>query len=81
MRMEHTQMSKNTTPEAEFSDVPSRSQITEHTILLRFLGIILRVLRPEVSIFNVYIKTQFQTNFAQKGGGGEKFGGGEKIRY
>ncbi len=31
----------------------SRSRIHERTILLRFLGIILRVLRPEVSVYNV----------------------------
>ncbi len=30
-----------------------RSRIHEHTILLRFLGIILRVLRLEVSVYNV----------------------------
>jgi hypothetical protein len=36
-----------------------------------FLGIILRVLtRLEVSVYNVYIKNQFQTTFAQEGGGG-----------
>ncbi len=33
-----------------------------------FVGIILRVLRLEV--YNVYIKTQFQTTFAGGGGGG-----------
>jgi hypothetical protein len=32
---------------------------------LRFLGIILRVLRPEVSVYNVYSTNQFQTTFAQ----------------
>jgi hypothetical protein len=32
-----------------------RSRIHEHTILLRFLSIILRVLRLEVSVYNVYI--------------------------
>jgi hypothetical protein len=41
-----------------------RSRIHECTILLRFLGIILRVLRFEVSIYNVYITNQFQTTFA-----------------
>ncbi len=30
-----------------------------------FLGIILRVLRLEVSICNIYITNQFQTTFAQ----------------
>jgi hypothetical protein len=47
------------------------SRIHEHTILLRLLGIILRVLRLEVSVYIVYIINQFQTTFA-KGGGGEK---------
>ncbi len=42
-----------------------RSRIHEHTISLRFLGIILRVLRLEVSVYNVYIANQFQTTFAQ----------------
>jgi hypothetical protein len=36
-----------------------------------FLGIILRVLRVEISIYNVYITYQFQTTFAQHGEGGE----------
>jgi hypothetical protein len=34
---------------------------------LRFLGIILRVLGLEVSIYNVYFTNQFQTTFAQEG--------------
>jgi hypothetical protein len=42
---------------------------------LRFLGIILRVLRLEVSVYNVYITNPFQTTVAQGGGGG---GRGEK---
>jgi hypothetical protein len=37
--------------------------------LLRFLGIKLRVLRLEVSMYNVYITNQFQPTFAQEGGG------------
>ncbi len=48
------------------------SWIHEHTILLRFLSIILRVLRLEASVYNVYITNQFQTTFAQAGGGGGK---------
>ncbi len=48
----------------------SRSQIHERTISFRCLGIILRVLRPEVSVYNVYITDQFQTPFARGGGGG-----------
>jgi hypothetical protein len=39
------------------------------TISLRFQGIILRVLRLEVSVYNVYIANQFQTSFAQGVGG------------
>jgi hypothetical protein len=31
-------------------------------------GIILRILRLEVSVYNVYIKNQFQTTFAQEDG-------------
>ncbi len=46
------------------------SRIHERTFSLRFLGIILRVLRLEVSVYNVYISNQFQTTFAQGGGGG-----------
>ncbi len=47
-------------------------RIHERKISLRFLGIIFRVLRLEVSIYNVYITNQFQTIFAR--------GGGSKIR-
>jgi hypothetical protein len=36
---------------------------------LRFLGIILRVLRLEVSVYNVYITNQFKTTIAQGGRG------------
>jgi hypothetical protein len=43
----------------------SRSRIHERIILLRFLGIILKILRLEVSVYNVYITNQFQTTFAQ----------------
>jgi hypothetical protein len=46
----------------------SRSPIHERSISLRFLGIILRVLRLEVSINKDYITNQFQTTFAQRGG-------------
>jgi hypothetical protein len=53
----------------------ARSRIHELTISLRFLGIILGVLRLEVSVYNVYITNQFQTTFAQ-GGGGVWEGGG-----
>ncbi len=47
----------------------ARSRIQERSIFLRFLGIILRVLRLEVSVYNVDISNQFQTTFAQEGGG------------
>jgi hypothetical protein len=32
---------------------------------MRFLGIILRVLRLEVSVYNIYITNQFQPTFAR----------------
>jgi hypothetical protein len=48
------------------------SRIHEHTISLRFLDVILRVLRLEVSTYNLYISNQFQTTFARGGGGGLK---------
>ena len=41
-------------PEAEFMNV---------TVSLRFLGIILRVLILEVSVYSVYVTNQFQTTF------------------
>ncbi len=47
-----------------------RSRIHERTISLRFVGIILGVLRLEVSVYNVYITKQFQTTFAFFSGGG-----------
>ncbi len=50
-----------------------RSRIHERSISLRFLGIILRVLRLGVSVYDVYITNQFQTTFALGvGGGGER---------
>jgi hypothetical protein len=49
-----------------------RIRIHERTISLRFLGINLRVLRLEVSVYNVYITNQFQTTVAGGGGGGGK---------
>jgi hypothetical protein len=45
-------------------------RIHEQTILLRFLGKILRILRLEASVYNVYITNQFQATFALGGGGG-----------
>ncbi len=50
----------------------TRSRIHERTISLRFLGKILRDLRNKLSVYNVYIKNQFQTTFVQGGGGGLK---------
>jgi hypothetical protein len=49
----------------EHSPRLSWSRIHERTISLRFIGIILRVLRLEVSVCNVYITNQFQTTFDQ----------------
>jgi hypothetical protein len=46
-----------------------RDRVHERKILLRFLGIILRVLSLEVSVYSVYITNQFHTTFAQGGGG------------
>ncbi len=50
----------------------SRSRSHERTISLRFLGIILRVLRLEVSVYNVYITDQFSTYFCSRGAGRSK---------
>jgi hypothetical protein len=49
--------------------LPSRSRIHERTISLRFLGIILRVLRLEVSVYNVYgtLQTSFNPLFLKGG--------------
>jgi hypothetical protein len=44
------------------------SRIHERTTSLSFLGIILRVLGREDSLYNVYITDQFQTIFARRGG-------------
>jgi hypothetical protein len=51
--------------------VSTEAEFMNGTISLRFLGIILRVLRLEVSVYNVYITNQFQTTFS-KGAGGVK---------
>ncbi len=48
----------------------SCSKIHERTISLRFLGIILRVLRLEVSVYNVYISKKHVSNHFARGGGG-----------
>jgi hypothetical protein len=55
---------------------PQRSRIHECTISLRFLDTILRVLRLEVSVYNVYITHQ-TTTFARGGRGGG--GGGKSV--
>jgi hypothetical protein len=47
-----------------------RSRILERTVSLIFLGIILRVLRLEVSVYNVYITNQFKPLLLGGGGGG-----------
>jgi hypothetical protein len=54
---------------ADTSEV-SRSQIHERTISLMFMGMILRVLRLEVSVYNIYITNKFHTTFARAGRGG-----------
>ncbi len=48
----------------------TRSRIHGRTISLRFLGIVLRDFRLQVSLYNVYVKNQFQTSFARGWGGG-----------
>ncbi len=55
---------------SEDAGIEPRSQIHEHTVLLKFLGLILRVLRLKVSVYNVYITNQFHTTSAWGGGGG-----------
>ncbi len=60
--------------------VASIAQIYELTSSLRFMDIILRVLRLEVSINNVYITNQFQTNF-EGGGGVQSFSRGRKEEF
>jgi hypothetical protein len=52
----------------------TRSRIHDCTILLMFLGIILRVLRLEVSVYKICSTNQFQTTFAQRGGGSNSVG-------
>ncbi len=47
-------------------------KFNERTILLRFLGKILRVFRLDVSVYNVYITNQIQTTFATFARGGGK---------
>ncbi len=55
-----------------------RSRIHEHTISLRFLGIILRVIIFEVSIYTMFtLQTSFKLLLLKEGGGG---GGRSKIR-
>ncbi len=54
-------------PQQNYWENATWSRIHEHTILLRFLSIILRFLRHEVSVYNVYITNQFQTCFARGG--------------
>jgi hypothetical protein len=51
-----------------YNVVRYQNRIHEHTILLRFLCIILRILRLEVSKFNVYKPVQPTLS---QGGGGE----------
>jgi hypothetical protein len=62
--------------EKEFGRIldKSKAEINERSISLRFLGLILRCLRLEVSVYSVYISNQFQTTFAQGEVGGRKIG-------
>ncbi len=48
----------------------SRDCIRERKISLKVLGIILRALRLEVSVYNVYITNKFQPTFSRGVGGG-----------
>ncbi len=43
----------------------TRSRIHERTVSLRLLGIIMRVFRLKVSLYNAYFSHQSQTTFAQ----------------
>ncbi len=47
----------------------ARSRIHERTFSLRFLGIVLKVLRLKVSVYNVY--TSFKQLMLRGGGGGD----------
>ncbi len=47
-----------------------QSRNHERTISLRFLGITLKVIMREVSLYNVYITNQFQTTLVRGMGGG-----------
>jgi hypothetical protein len=47
-------------PEAEFMNMNMNTKLS-------FLSINFRVIRLEISIYNVYITNQFQTTFAQGG--------------
>jgi hypothetical protein len=59
-----------------------RVDFRERTISLRLLGKILRFLRLEVSVHNVYITNQFKPTFVQGGPGGgvmgESVSGGDR---
>jgi hypothetical protein len=50
-------------------DNVTKIRIHEHTIALKLQGLILRVLRLEVTVYNVYITNLFQTTFAVGGSG------------
>jgi hypothetical protein len=65
----------------EDAEIDPRSRIHEYKITFRFLGIIVRALRPEVAIYsayNVYVINQFQTTFSQGGGGVKSVSSGDK---
>jgi hypothetical protein len=72
-------MPANTSLQAFFGCELSRARIPERTISLRFLGIILRVLRLEVSVYNVYITIQFHlsNHFCSRGEGSKSVSRGD----
>ncbi len=63
---------KGARPTFETSLLGNRSRIHDRKISLTFLGTILRVLRLEISVYNVYIQTSFKPLLLK--------GGGDKIR-
>ncbi len=59
------------------SNAEAKFMNVRRTILLRFLGIILRVLRLEVSVYMFTLQTSFKALLLKGGGGGGK----KKIYY
>jgi hypothetical protein len=68
LRKQRNTYEENSMPEEKKDNdsiFSSRSRIHGHIVLLRFQGIILRVLRLEVLVYNVNITNQFQATFAE----------------